>query len=77
MWRVAGDVWIGHAAHGPAWGLGRRDSARATARIPPPIDRAPRLACATTGAALGVRWGQLVTLLAIFLPNGTGPSRAM
>ena len=41
-----------------------------------PLPEATPHACAATGSAMGVSLGQIITLLAIVLPNGTGPSRA-
>jgi len=41
-----------------------------------PLPEATQHAFAATGSAMGLSLGPIVTLLAIFLPNGTGPSRA-
>ena len=41
-----------------------------------PLPEATQQVFAATGSARGLRLGQMITLLAIFLPNGTGPSRA-
>ena len=41
-----------------------------------PLPEATQQAFAATGSAMGLSLGQIITLLAIFLPNGTGPSRA-
>jgi len=40
------------------------------------LPEAKQQAFAATGSAMGLSLGQIITLLAIFLPNGTGPSRA-
>jgi hypothetical protein len=40
------------------------------------VPEAKHQACAATGSAMGVSLGQIITVLAIFLPNGAGPSRA-
>src|SRR2546429_7028094 len=41
-----------------------------------PLPEAKQQAFAATGSAMGLSLGQIITLLAIFLPNGAGPSRA-
>jgi hypothetical protein len=41
-----------------------------------PLPEAKQQAFAATGAAMGLSLGQIITLLAIFLPNGAVPSRA-
>ena len=40
------------------------------------VPEAKQQAFAATGSAMGLSLRQIITLLAIFLPNGTGPSRA-
>ena len=40
------------------------------------VPEAKQQAFAATGSAMGLSLGQIITLLAIFLPNGAGPSRA-
>jgi hypothetical protein len=41
-----------------------------------PLPEAKQHAFAATGAAMGLSLGQIITLLALLLPNGLGPSRA-
>jgi hypothetical protein len=41
-----------------------------------PLPEAKQHAFAATGSAMGLSLGQIITLLAILLPNGMGPSRA-
>ena len=41
-----------------------------------PLPEAKQRAFAATGSAMGLSLGQIITLLAIFLPSGAAPSRA-
>ena len=40
------------------------------------LPEAQQQACAATGSAMGLSWGQIILLLAIILPQGCAPSRA-